>query len=219
MKKKTDIIKSYGYSQTEIIKNILILHNNNEKIDVDCTYSKGIFYKDGKVSPPKYKYDLSPQTKDTIRADSRHLPLEKGSIKCMIFDPPFIISGKTYKSNKEGSSIIAKRFAANSNFKELKEYYYSTLQEAHRVLQDNGILIVKCQNTISSGKQHFSHFFLIKSAIELGFYPKDEFILLNKSKITSFGGRWKKQRHAMKHHSFFLVLEKRVCRVNYEVEQ
>ena len=44
--------------------------------------------------------------------------------------------------------------------------------------------------------------------MELGFYPVDEFVLQAKSKITSFGGRWKTQKHAMKMHSYFLVFKK-----------
>ncbi len=42
-------------------------------------------------------------------------------------------------------------------------------------------------------------------------------MLHNKSKMTSFGGRWKTQQHAMKHHSYFLVLKKCNININYEL--
>lgn len=212
-----EIIKSVSNSQEEIISNIIKLHSPNGVIDVDPTYSKGQFYKNGLVPQPRLKFDLEPQTKDTVQASSDNLPLEDNSVDTVMFDPPFVIVGRglTHKKNKEGSSRIAKRFGGYGNFEDLKEHYYNSLKEFYRVLKPNGIVIFKLQNTISSGKQHFTHYFTIKSAIELGFYPKDEFILHNKSKITSFGGRWKTQRHAMKHHSFFLVLEKTKNRVVY----
>ena len=214
---KSNHIKSLGTNQEDIINDILFLYNGGNDIELDVTYSKGQFYKNGVVNQPKYKFDLEPQTDDTVQADSTNLPLQNDSIKCTMFDPPFIITGKTYKDNKEGSSIIGKRFSGYHSFEDLKYHYYNTLKELYRVTKQNGIVIFKCQNTISSGKQHFSHFFVLKSAIELGFYPIDEFILHNKSKITSFGGRWKTQKHAMKHHSFFLVLKKTNNKVNYDL--
>ena len=170
-------IQSINREQEDIINNILFLHSPNKRIDVDVTYSKGVFYKSGKVAEPTHKFDLMPQTEDTIQADSN-------------------------------SSKIAKRFSAYKNFDELKEHYYNSLSEFYRILKKGGIVIFKCQNTVSGGKQLFSHYFILKSALDIGFYPKDEFVLLSKSKMTSFGGRWKRQQHAMKHHSYFLVLKK-----------
>ena len=131
---------------------------------------------------------------------------------------PLLLLVVKHIKNKKGSSKIAKRFGAYENYNQLKKHYHGSLKEFHRILKPKGIVIFKLQNTVSSGKQHFTHYFVMKSAIELGFYPKDEFILHNKSKMTSFGGRWKTQKHAMKHHSYFLVLEKRGNRVNYNIQ-
>ena len=215
-------IKSTNTRQEDIINDILKLHNNSNPIDVDVTYPKGIFYKSGEVKEPLMKFDLTPQTDDTIQASSEDLPLDNNSVTCMMFDPPFVIAGNTYKDNKEGSSKIAKRFSAYTNYNELKKHYKNTLKEARRVLKKDGILIIKCQNTVSGGKQHFTHYFIINEVMKLGMYPKDEFVLQNKSKMTSFqdkdgvGGRWKQQLHSMKHHSFFIVIQNKKCRVDYE---
>ena len=79
--------------------------------------------------------------------------------------------------------------------------------EFWRILKDKGILIFKCQDKISSGKQYLSHYFIINEAIKIGFYPKDLFILLAKNRIIA---DWQKknQKNARKFHSYFLVLEK-----------
>jgi hypothetical protein len=92
-------IQSVNREQEDIINDILSLHSPNNKIDVDVTYSKGVFYKSGVVQQPTYKFDLTPQTDDTIQADSRNLPLENDSVETVMFDPPFVIAGDTYKSN------------------------------------------------------------------------------------------------------------------------
>ena len=113
------IIKSVSNSQEEIIENIIELHSSNKQIDVDLTYSKGQFYKNKVVKEPTYKFDLSPQTEDTIQSSSETCPLESNSVKTIMFDPPFIIAGKTYNSNVDGSSKIAKRFGAYENYEQL----------------------------------------------------------------------------------------------------
>jgi hypothetical protein len=131
--------------------------------------------------------------------------------------PPFVIAGETYKDNDKGSSIIAKRFEGYKNFDELKNHYFGTLKETYRLLQDEGILVLKCQDVVSSGKNHFSHCLVMNMALQVGFYPKDLFILMAKNRINSFNGeKWKNQYHARKHHSYFWVFQKSKCKVNYE---
>ena len=192
------------------------MHANTNQIDLDPTYSKGNFYKSGIVKQPTYKFDLYPKFKDIEKSDSRSLPFEDSFLKTIIFDPPFVISGKTYPKSQKDNCRMAKRYSCYFSFDELKDHYYKSLQEFYRILKPNGIVIFKLQNTISSGKQHFSHYYTMKSAIEIGFYPIDEFVLPMKSKVTSFGGRWSVQRHAMKYHSFFLIFKKTRCKVNYD---
>lgn len=213
-----EIIKSINTKQEDIINDILKLHSLNGEIDIDLTYSTGNFYKNGVVKEPILKLDLYPQKEGVISSDSCNITQPDNSVSTIIFDPPFVIAGKTYKDNIQGSSRIAKRFGAYSSYNQLKTHYYNTLVEAYRVLKPNGILIFKLQNTISSGKQHYTHYFVMKSAMEIGFSVKDEFILQAKSKMTSFGGRWTNQIHAMKYHSFFLVLQKSKNKVSYDKE-
>jgi len=215
-----EIIKSHSNSQYEIIRDILRLHNMSLKIELDPTYSKGIFYKNSKglVEEPVYKFDLTPQTEDTVQSSSDNLPLENSSIRSIMFDPPFVISGKTVNDSKEGSCKISKRFGSYFSYEELKNHYRDSLVEFHRILKPEGLLIFKLQNVISSGKQHFTHYFVMKEALKIGFYPLDEFVLISKSKMTSFGGRWKTQQHAMKYHSYFLVFRKTQKKsINYDI--
>lgn len=213
----SNYIRSVNDNQQQILCDIIKLYNNGNGFDCDPTFSKGVFYKNLVVPEPKLKFDLYPQTNDTIKASSDQLPIESSSINSIVFDPPFLISGKTWKESDEGSCKISKRFGAYYNFEELKQHYYKSLQEFYRVLTDKGIVVFKYQNTVSSGKNHFTDLFVKNSAIDIGFNLVDEFILLSKSKMTSFGGRWKHQRHALKYHSYFLVLRKERNKINYKL--
>lgn len=200
------VVKSVSSSQEEIIRDILDLHCKGEDIQCDPTYSKGVFYRD--INRPLYTFDLDPQDEATVRADCRHLPLEDESIKTMMFDPPFLASkGPSHDEPMEGRNIIARRFSHFSTMEELWRFYDDSLKEFYRVLEDRGVLIFKCQDVISSGKHFLSSHHIVAKAAELGFYCKDMFILVAKSRMSS--GKWKVQRHSRKFHSYFLVFEKR----------
>lgn len=206
-------IRSVSDSQTEIIKNILKLHVPGGKIDCDATFSKGLFYKDGDIALPHYRFDIAPKFKDVICSDCRNLPLLDSSINCMILDPPFLATkGKSLAS--DSGNIINKRFGVYPDEKSLHQFYADSIAEAYRVLNDKGILIFKCQDKVSSGKQYMSHVFIANSAISCGFYPKDLLILTSKSRLTV---KWqmKHQKHARKYHCYFWAFQKNGYVIDY----
>lgn len=210
----SDLIKSISYDQSEIINSILKLHVPEGKIDCDPTYSKGNFYKNTGIAKPIYKFDICPQTTDTIKSDARNLPLEDNSLNCIMFDPPFLATtGKSISSN-ENNNYINKRFGVFPSEKELHQFYIDAMKEFYRILKKDGILIFKCQDKISSSKQYLSHVFIINEAVKLGFYPKDLFILLAKNRIVA-DWQVKNQKNARKFHSYFIVLEKTNKKIEY----
>lgn len=207
-----DVIKSVYSSNTEALKNIMRLYKI-DRFDLDCTYSKGSFWKT--IPEPVNKSDIYPINDQVIEANSENLPFGDESMKSIIYDPPFVVAGATYRENRSGSSIIAKRFEGYSSYKELTSNYFNTLKELHRVCQKTGLLVMKCQDTVSGGKNHFTHCMIMNMAMTIGFYPKDLFILHNKVRLNSFGTKWTKQEHARKYHSYFWVFQKINPKVSY----
>ena len=207
------MIKSISYDQGEIIRDILNLHVPEHKIDCDPTYSKGIFYTNTSIETPRYKFDILPYNDTVIYADCRNLPLDNCSLNCIMFDPPFLATtGKSLK--EENGNIINKRFGVYSNEKELHQFYIDSMKEFYRILKDKGILIFKCQDKVSSGKQYMSHVFIMNETVKLGFYPKDLFILLAKSRIVA-DWQLKNQKNARKFHSYFWVFQKCDTQIQY----
>lgn len=209
----TELIKSIGCDQGEIIRNILKLHVPERKIDCDPTFSTGAFYNGTGIEVPVYRFDIVPQAEGVVKADARHLPLADGCISCMMLDPPFLATkGKSLTTGN--GNIINRRFGVYPDEKSLHRCYADMLAEAYRVLQPDGILIFKCQDKVSSGKQYMSHVFIMNTAVETGFYPKDLFILLAKSRLVA---DWQKknQRNSRKFHSFFWVFQKNNRRIDY----
>lgn len=201
------MVKSISYDQSEIIKWILDLHVLQHYIDCDPTYSKGNFYNNTGIAHPKYRYDILPQCEGVEYGDSRNLPLASESINCMMFDPPFLATTGKSLSTDDDSNKINKRFGVYPSEKELHQFYIDSLKESYRVLAENGILIFKCQDKISSGKQYMSHVFIMNEAVKIGFYPKDLFILLAKNRLIA-DWQAKNQKNARKYHSYFWVFEK-----------
>lgn len=209
-----ELIKSVSYSQTEIITQILNLHTTTKQIDIDPTYSKGNFYKNTGIESPKYKFDIKPQTDDCEYGDSRCLPISDEAIDVEMFDPPFLATtGKSLVESNE-NNIINKRFGVYPSEKELHQFYIDTLKESYRILKTNGILIFKCQDKVSSGKQYMSHCFIMNEAVKIGFYPKDLFILLAKNRLVA-DWQVKNQKNARKFHSYFWVFQKCNKKIEY----
>ncbi len=213
MKKLTNktVIKSISFSQKEILKSIIKLYCPNG-FDLDPTYSTGVFYKG--IKEPKFKFDIAPRRKDVIKADVIDLPIKDNSLKSIIFDPPFLACTGPSLYGKSNNNIITKRFGRYPSMNSLWTMYYAALEEFYRVLSDNGIIVFKIQDSISSGKQYLSHYEVITQALNIGFYPKDMFVLLAKNRILS--GKHSNQQHARKFHSYFLVFEKCNKKIPYE---
>lgn len=211
-----NIIRNTSFSQKEILRNIMSLYNDNNPFDCDITASSLKFYEKGKkddydIPLPKHLFDVYPQS-DNIKQITpfQRLPLEDNSMGSIVFDPPFVISPKTCKSimeNKEKSCLIHKRFASFYPVSELYYNYYWWIKECYRTLKNNGLLIVKCMSTVSGGYQHNSEEFVFMSAMNMGFYCLDKFILQSKARLIS-SGKYKKQCHSRKYTSVFYVFQK-----------
>ncbi len=207
-----EVIKSISFDEQEIIKNIIKLHCKYP-IELDPTYSKGNFYKNG-IESPKFKFDIKPQTEDTEYGNAEDLPINNNTIHTIMFDPPFLATTGKSLNEHNSSNKINKRFGVFPNEEELHSFYIRAMIEFYRILKKNGILIFKCQDKISSGTQYLSHNFIINQAERVGFYCKDIFILLAKNRIVA-DWQAKNQKHARKYHSYFLVLQKSDKEVNY----
>lgn len=198
------VISSVSYRQEEIISNILKLYAPNG-IDADLTFSKGYFYKSGEVPQPKFKFDIAPQSVDTVKADSRAIPLGSKSCGCIMYDPPFLATKGQSLGTDKGNNI-ARRFGVFPTEKELFSYYRESIREIERLLKEDGIAIIKCQDKVSSRKQYISHNYIINVATEHGLYCEDIFILLAHTRLLS--SKHTNQQHARKYHSYFLVFRK-----------
>lgn len=199
------MIRSISYSQDEILQWIIQLYIESGHFDADATFSSGGFYRSSRIPLPAHRFDLYPQRPDVQKADCRKLPLDDNTISSMILDPPFLATKGPSLSSDSGN-LISRRFSVCPNEAALRELYRDAIAEAFRVIKPGGVLVFKCQDKVSSGKQHMMHCFVYNVAVQRGFEVLDLFVLLANSRLIA---NWQRnQKHARKFHCYFWVFRK-----------
>lgn len=207
------IISAYVSGNAEVFQQVLALHVPEGSTVADVTWGKGVFWKN--VPEGKYRV-LATDLKTGV--DCRSLPYEDGSIDCVVLDPPYMEG--LFRRSKDhlagaGSHAAFRRHYSNGDATDedapkwhaaVLDLYYKAGQEAWRVLRENGTLIVKCQDEVSANRQNLTHVEIINEYERHGFYTKDLFIVVRQNRPGV--SRLKKQVHARKNHSYFLVFVK-----------
>jgi len=223
----TDLVFSaHVADNADVFPLILSLYVPKHSRVADITYGLGTFWK--KVPLADYELlasDIEP--KDTgmlpfvkVKAgvDCRCLPYEDSSLDSVVFDPPYMEG--LYRGAKDhlaGSGTHSAFRYAYSNgsvtskgpkwHEAVVDMYGRTGLEAYRVLREGGVFIVKCQDEVSANKQRLTHVEIITAYESIGFYTKDLFVIVRRNNPGV--SRLKRQVHARKNHSYFLVFEKK----------
>ena len=212
------VLSAYTGLNENIFPQILELHVKKGSRIADVTWGQGVFWK----QVPTGLYEVLP-TDIAMGVDCRMLPYDDESLDCVVLDPPYM-EGFYRKAAKQkaGSGTHSTFSKAYSNGDELNcdtentgtkkwhaavtDVYFKAGLEAYRVLRKKGVLIVKCQDEVSAGKQWLTHVEIINRYEEYGYYTKDLFVVVRNNKPAV--SRLKQQVHARKNHSYFLVFVK-----------
>ncbi|MBM4018018.1 MAG: site-specific DNA-methyltransferase [Planctomycetes bacterium] len=210
----TDLVLSaHVGGNADLFPKILELHVPEGAVVADVTYGAGVFWR----NVPAGRYVLR-ATDISMGVDCRRLPYPDVSIDCVVLDPPYM-EGLFRRDigNLAGSGTHAAFREKYSNgeptqggpkwHKAVVDLYFRACREAHRVLNRAGVLIVKCQDEVSANRQNLTHVEIINYCEELGFYAKDLFVVVRPNRPGV--SRIKRQVHARKNHSYFLVLVKK----------
>jgi hypothetical protein len=201
------VFSAYAEGNDSVFPHILRLYIKPGSTVADVTYGKGVFWK----TVPKGEYELkATDLQDGV--DCRSLPYEDGELDCVVFDPPYMHtpggSAHTvhnqfedhYRNNGTGNRTNSKYHEA------VLELYRDGGKEAHRVLRDGGVFIVKCQDEVCANRQRFTHVEIMSAYEEMGFVAEDLFVIVRNNRPGV--SRVVQQVHARKNHSYFLVFWK-----------
>lgn len=207
------VMSAHVSGNADVFPQILDLHVPDGAKIADVTFGTGVFWKQVDLS----RYELL-ATDLATGVDCRALPYQDESLDAIVIDPPYMEGLlRNNKNHKAGAGSHAAFREYYSNGDEVStggpkwhgavtDLYYRAGAEAKRVLKDKGIAIVKCQDEVSANRQCLTHVEIINHYQELGFYTKDLFVIVRQNKASV--ARLKKQVHARKNHSYFLIFVK-----------
>lgn len=167
---------------------------------VDPFFGRGVFW--SKVDTSQYSVHLTDLYRDGI--DARKLPHGPSSVDVVVCDPPYARQSTTPTNIREAKSYNLNHTWIPGRTAGLRKFYLDCAKEAHRILKNSGVVIVKCQDAIDRG-QEWNHVWLIQHIPKIGFVCEDLFVLVSRNHPAM---RHDFQKHARKNHSYFLVFKK-----------
>jgi len=163
----------------------------------DVTYGRGVFWQ--KVDLSEMQFFASDLAMDGI--DFRRLPYGDASLDVLVLDPPYM--------HNPGHPQVEDRYrnaetTPGLSHDDIVQLYRDGMAEARRVLVMGGLLWVKCQDEIESGRQRWAHLEVYEAGLQLGFQAVDLFVLVRSAAALQV----KRQLHARKNHSYLWVFRR-----------
>ncbi|WP_419923862.1 DNA methyltransferase [Candidatus Poriferisocius sp.] len=201
------VFSAYAEGNDDVFPRIMDLYVAPSSVVADVTFGKGVFWR----NVPNGMYQLL-ATDIQNGIDCRALPYSDGEIDCVVLDPPYMHSpgGTAHTAHQAFERHYRNNGTGNRTNKKYHEAVLSLYEdagsEAHRVLRDKGVLIVKCQDEVCSNRQRFTHVEIMQAYEQMGFVAEDLFVVMRKNRPGV--SRAVQQVHARKNHSYFLVFWK-----------
>lgn len=205
----TDLVLScHRGGNADVFPLVLRLHVAPGAKVADVTHGGGVFWR----NVPTGTYDLrATDIRDGV--DCRSLPYADGEMDAVVLDPPYMEGATRNTAYATGQSQFAdyyglKRIAHGDDryHGAILRLYLDAAKEAKRVLRNGGTLIVKCMDEVCANRQRLTHVELVSALEADGMVCKDLFVVMRTNRPCV--SRIKRQVHARKNHSYFLVFVK-----------
>lgn len=201
------VFSAFQDTNDHVFPRILSLYLVPGSSVADVTFGKGVFWK----NVPEGEYKLFASDIQT-GIDCRDLPYDDGTLDCVVLDPPYMHSpgGTAHVNHQNYEEYYGNNRSPNKSkakyHKAVVELYFDAAGEAKRVLREEGIFIVKCADEVCANRQRLTHVEIINEFEDMGFVTEDLFVVLRNNRPGV--SRVKRQLHARKNHSYFLVFRK-----------
>jgi len=200
------VFSAHVGTNDDVFPHVMSLYVPKGSVVADVTFGQGVFWR--KI--PANAYRLLPSDL-AAGVDCRYLPYQAETIDCVVFDPPYMHTpGGTAHANHQNYENYYRNNKASSNAKyheAVLELYFGAAREAWRVLRRGGTYVVKCQDEVCANRQRLTHVEILNELAKIGFIAEDLFVVVRNGRPGV--SRIKRQVHARKNHSYFLVFTKR----------
>jgi len=223
------VFSAYQENNDAVFPHILRLYVPEGARIADVTYGQGVFWR--RVDTSKYEFHPSDLKRAGVAegcrggVDSRRLPYEDSSFDAVVFDPPYMHTpGGTahnghqnfenyYANNEEQDPQVTRDIWEETDGNPPKyheavlDLYFRSAREAWRVLRNDGIYIVKCQDEVCTNRQRLTHIEITVELQRYGFVVEDLVVVMRNGK-PGVSRILSRQYHARKNHSYFMVYRK-----------
>jgi hypothetical protein len=215
------VVSAYHGTNDQVFPEIMRLYAAPGARVADVTYGRGVFWRS--IQPDRYQLVASDLKADALPAgcaggiDACALPYADASFDVIVFDPPYMHSpgGTAHNGHQNFERFYANNADAPGSdepappkyHEAVLDLYFRASREAWRVLVDDGVYIVKCQDEVCANRQRLTHIEITVELARYGFDAEDVFVLMRRQKpgVSRLKGR---QVHARKNHSYFMVYRK-----------
>lgn len=176
---------------------------------LDPTYGRGVWWNRWRPNQ-LVTNDIDP-TRDTMfHEDFRAMHFTPGTFDAIAFDPPYSATGGIATSTIRG--YLERYGRAPSTPQEIQTQINDGLTEMHRLVRAGGVVLVKCQSYVWSGKLWLGAHYTLAHALGLGFEVCEILHHTGRARPQPArrmaDGTVAPQRHARQNYSTLYVLRK-----------
>lgn len=209
-----DIVYSaYQAENTDVLARILRLYARPTDSILDMTYNKGTFWRRVNLNGRELVTNDLYHPSARYHRDLRDTGFPSQRFDVVVLDPPYAVkkAGRLKSSFRPkdgnrgaGYGVFGSHENSAMSDDENMNLYLAGFKEAHRVLRPRGVLITKVQDGGSTAR-----FWKMPRLVFIdGFVCEDMFVVIQKG-LPPWDPKWKRQQHARKNHSYFMVHRKR----------
>lgn len=184
-------------TNADLIADVARLYFSEVETVLDVTYGRGAWWR--KYHPPIL---LAHDLYNLDGVDFRNLPEAADAVEVIAFDPPYVSMGGRETSTLPDMTDRYGMLNAPRTPSDLRFYIREGLEECARV--SSHLILVKCQDYISSGRYQPATHWLLEDAGKLGLEILDRFEHITRPRPQPPGRR---QVHARRNLSTLFVLE------------
>jgi tRNA G10 N-methylase Trm11 len=195
-------------NNSDLFPDVLKIYSKPGDKILDMTWGMGRFWQNVDLSGyDLLRNDIDPARGD-VHFDFREMSLPDSSFDIIVLDPPYMFGagGKDSVMDHEYKNGMYRQNKDEKGIKAIINLYRDGMDEAYRMLKDDGLLMVKCMDLIQGRKQHRIHQQLWHIAVhDFQMVDEDLFVLVTSSSPIM---RHNYQLHARKNNSFLWVFRK-----------
>lgn len=171
---------------------------------LDATVNDGRFWHGSKR--PIIGLDIEASHRPSVVGNNMCMPFRDAAFDIVVYDPPHIPNQGKDKAKDFNTRFGLVLKSSKENQYTFSHMYPPFLQEAHRVLKEEGILLAKVSDYIHHHRYQWAHVDFIQAARSIGFRPCDCIIKIRKGPIID--PKWKKAHHTRRQHCYWLIFRK-----------